>query len=180
MCGIAAGIEAKVQLGDVLVANPIWDWGSGKWVARDGGQRFLPSAYQLSLDPTIREFLRNLADDPSFLMKLRGDWRGAAPRGAPAIVLGPVASGASVLADAQTVIDIGERHRDLIGVEMEGYAVMAAADEAILPRPKAVIIKSVVDFADGEKNDGFQPYGAYTSARVFQRMVEQIDFSSFC
>ena len=32
MTGIMAGLKGKVNLGDIIAANPVWDWGSGKWI----------------------------------------------------------------------------------------------------------------------------------------------------
>ena len=37
MLGICAGVQGKVNLGDVIVANPTWDWGSGKMSQDDNG-----------------------------------------------------------------------------------------------------------------------------------------------
>ena len=31
MSGIAAGVKGKTEIGEVLIADPCWDWGSGKW-----------------------------------------------------------------------------------------------------------------------------------------------------
>lgn len=56
---------------------------------------------------------------------------------------------------------------------MEAYSVFAAAEEASEPRPSAFALKAVVDFADGEKGDYFQTYGAYASAAVLQELCER-------
>ncbi|WP_210454412.1 hypothetical protein [Pantoea ananatis] len=42
MTGIAAGIEGKVNLGDIIVADTIWDWGSGKLTIKDKKPVLLP------------------------------------------------------------------------------------------------------------------------------------------
>jgi nucleoside phosphorylase len=86
--------------------------------------------------------------------------------------LGPLASGAAVLSDGLTAKRVIQQHRQLLGIEMEAYGVYAAADEAPAPRPQAFALKSVVDFADGEKDDRFQPFGAYVSARVLRHFAE--------
>lgn len=39
MTGICAGIKGRVELGDILVADPTWDWGSGKLTIADGVAR---------------------------------------------------------------------------------------------------------------------------------------------
>jgi nucleoside phosphorylase len=66
-----------------------------------------------------------------------------------------------------------QQHRKLLGIEMESYGVLAAAEESPRPQPIAFAIKSVCDFADLEKSDSFQHYAAYTSAEVLRRLVEE-------
>jgi nucleoside phosphorylase len=75
-----------------------------------------------------------------------------------------MASGASVISDDQESRNIVLQHRDLLAIEMEAYAVMAASEYSIFPAPRALAIKSVCDFADQHKNDNWQKYAAYTSA----------------
>ncbi|MNU11754.1 hypothetical protein D3C72_2598600 [compost metagenome] len=55
---------------------------------------------------------------------------------------------------------------------MEAYGVFAAAHEAPHPQPKVIVLKSVCDFANPEKNDSYQEYAAYTSAQAFKLLVE--------
>jgi nucleoside phosphorylase len=45
-----------------------------------------------------------------------------------------MASGASVIADDQEARNAVLQHRDLAGIEMEGYAVMAAVETALIPK----------------------------------------------
>ncbi len=39
---------------------------------------------------------------------------------------------------------------------METYSVFAAAQESVIPRPTVFAMKSVVDFADDEKDDRYR------------------------
>lgn len=55
---------------------------------------------------------------------------------------------------------------------METYGVFVAADEAPSPKPLVFSMKSVVDFGDGLKDDHYQKYAAYTSARSLKHFVE--------
>jgi nucleoside phosphorylase len=55
---------------------------------------------------------------------------------------------------------------------MEAYGVYLAAQECSLPRPTCFSLKSVVDFADGDKNDRYQKYAAYTSAQTLKHFIE--------
>lgn len=86
--------------------------------------------------------------------------------------VGPIASGAAVLADGLTAVNIRGQHRELLGIEMETYGVYVAAEEAPSPRPSYFSLKSVVDFADGKKNDKYQRYASYTSAKALKYFTE--------
>ncbi len=54
---------------------------------------------------------------------------------------------------------------------MEAYAVMAASDFARKMAPKSIVIKSVCDYADSEKNNTWQEFASYTSAAFFDRLI---------
>lgn len=85
------------------------------------------------------------------------------------LVIGPVASGASVVTDPQIVDDIVyKQDRNTLGVEMEIYGVYYAANWAMEPKPKVLALKSVSDFANSEKGDLYHPYASYTSAKIFE------------
>lgn len=173
MTGITAGIRDRVQMGDVIVADPSWDWGSGKWILQGDVPRFNAAPHQLPLAVDIRSKFKQIARDVAFLAKVKSEWLAERPASELSIRVGPSASGAAVLADRSTAEKILAQHRELLGIEMEAYGVFAAAEEATAPRPLAFALKSVVDFADGEKNDRYQPYGAYVSARILQHLAEQ-------
>lgn len=167
MVGICAGKSSETKLGHVIVADPVWDWGSGKIKERDGELEFAISPHQVALHSTIRSKIRNVKDSPEILREIRAGWDGDLPEGALKIHIGPMASGASVVANSSKMDEIGEQHRDMIGLEMEAYAVMAAVEYALDPAPKAIVIKSVCDFGDSNKHARWQKYAAYTSAQCF-------------
>ncbi len=170
--GITAGLSERVRIGDVIVADPSWDWGSGKWITKDNDLDFLASPHQLPLSPAIRNKLTLMSNDVALLAQIRHKWPGEKPDHELSIKIGPLASGASVLADGTTAERIRHQHRNLLGIEMETYGVFSAADEAINPKPLALSIKSVVDFAGGEKNDQYQPYAAFTSTMILTHFME--------
>lgn len=172
MSGIAAGIPGKTRFGDIIVANPVWDYGNGKWVAESSELRFQPAPHHLNLSPTLSSRFRLLKEDFAFFSKIHHEWMGEKPDHPPELVVGPLASGSSVIADGLTVDRVKMQHRGVVGIEMETYALFAAAEEATEPSPEAFSIKSVVDFADGSKNDNFQRYAAYTSAKTLKNFVE--------
>jgi nucleoside phosphorylase/CheY-like chemotaxis protein len=175
-CGIAAGIRGRVEIGDVLVADPSWDWGSGKFVTKDSKVVFYAAPYQFPLREEMRSKIRRLAADELELARLKLEWAGPKPPSSLKVVLGPVASGAAVLSDDRTADQIEDQHRKVIGIEMETYGIFAAAEFCARPRPLTLSLKSVSDFADPSKNDDFQAYASYTSARCFQVLAEKYFF----
>ncbi|PYB79858.1 phosphorylase family protein [Pseudomonas soli] len=171
MTGIAAGVPGKVELGDIIAADPSWDYGSGKNTASEAGSSFEAAPHHLNLDPFIRSKLEKLRNDPSVFEGVRRSWpiKIATPL---SMHLGPLASGAAVLEDPTITSNIQAQHRKLLGVEMEAYGVFAAAHEAPHPQPRVIVLKSVCDFANPEKNDSSQDYAAFTSAQAFKLLVE--------
>ena len=171
--GLLAGIKGECELGDIIAADPSWDWGSGKQHVRDGAPVFLPAPHQTSLNSSIRSKLVWMMEHREVLDEVRRDWQGEEPPTPLKMHLGPVASGAAVLADPRYAELIKTQHRKLIGIDMETYAVLAAAEECSLPQPKAFSIKSVSDFADPSKGDSHRNYAAYTSAAALKIFVER-------
>ncbi len=56
-------------------------------------------------------------------------------------------------------------------LDMESYGVFFAAKSLSETKPIAICIKSISDFADSEKVDGFQPYAADTSASFDKYLI---------
>jgi nucleoside phosphorylase/CheY-like chemotaxis protein len=170
MVGVAAGVFGKANPGDILAADPSWDYGSGKHYRVDGEARFAAAPHQIPLDVGLRSRLKLLSEDDQLLAKIRAEWPGDKPDCPLRIRVGPLASGAAVIADEDRLKQVGEQHRQLLGVEMEAYSIFAAATECSAPRPLPLALKSVCDFGDGNKDDRFQKYAAYTSAQVLLRL----------
>lgn len=173
MLGICAGIRKHTALGDVIIADPTWDWGSGKIAQDSSGNRiFLASPQQIPLKTQISQTCVDLSNDIALKKRISAGWDGEVPQGKLNIHVGPMASGASVLANSSALSDITGPNRDVIAVEMEAYAVMAAVEYAVSPAPISVTIKSVCDFADQEKGDNWQKYASYTSAAFFNQLLQ--------
>jgi nucleoside phosphorylase len=173
MFGIAAGVSGRCELGDVIVADPTWDWGSGKIESSDGGPMLKPAPHQLPLHSALRIKVQKLARDRSLLAAIKDAWPAAKPAHELSVRIGPVASGAAVLADRETLLAIKQQHRKLLSVEMESYGVYAAAYESRIPQPLPISLKAICDFADENKDDSHQEYAAYTSAAVTRALVEK-------
>jgi nucleoside phosphorylase len=168
MAGILAGVGDDCSFGDVIAADPCWDWGSGKYVVKGRSHLFAAAPYQANVNSFVRSKLSLLAAAQHEFDEIRRQWKGPKVESVLRMQIGPVASGASVLQDPKIADTILKQHRKLAGIEMETYAVLAAADESTLPQPKAFALKSVYDFADAEKNDNHQKYASYTSATTLK------------
>lgn len=164
MTGICAGIINRVNLGDILIADPTWDWGSGKLTIVDGTPKFLSQPTQISLDPSLRKKIQHISTSNTYMNEIYSGWHGTRPPQNPKVHIGPMATGAVVLEDPMTVELIQGQNRATNGIEMEAFGVTAAAYYSGPNRPKVLIAKSVCDFANPEKNDTWQHYAAYTSA----------------
>lgn len=170
MVGICAGISDKVDIGDVIAADVSWDWQSGKFFDQDGEQGFMISPHQLDIDLETRAALLQFKRDSNFWASFAHDSRKLS-LSLPKLVLGPVATGASVLADAQVAKKIREdQNRSVVGLDMETYGVYAAAQAASIPI-RAISLKSVCDKGDKEKNDDYQAYAARVSAAAVHRFI---------
>lgn len=174
MTGIAAGIKGEVELGDILVFNPSWDSGSGKLkIDDDGKELFEIDPKQETIDGDIILKIKELSSDTQFLNKLREDWKYSKIKNVLSVHTGPVASGAAVIANENITSAIKLQSRKLLGIEMEAYGLIYAAKHATKPKPEPLVIKSVCDFADKDKNDGFQEYAAYTSANFLYEYAKR-------
>jgi nucleoside phosphorylase len=178
MAGICGGVKGKANYGDPVIADPCWDWQSGKHILKDGNQAFEVSPEQMPLAMDIRSRWEQFRGEKGFWTNLKAGWP-SAPDTDVRPRLGPSVSGAAVLADATIIEKIKAQHRGLIALEMEAYAVLKAAAAAARPRPIAFSCKSVCDFADETKDDKWQAYAAYTSAAAvtefFERYMHQLD-----
>lgn len=176
MAGIAAGVGTKV--GDILVADEVWDYGSGKLKTdtASGSGVFSPAPAYIPLDATIKERvdLFNLRRK-SILDDIRRRWQAAPPEHTLSLHVGPVASGSAVIENKAAVESVVVHNRKLIGLEMETYGVFLASRLCVEPRPIAISAKSVCDFGVPPKTDEYQRYAAFTSATfVYEFALDQL------
>lgn len=171
MGGVAAGVAKRTNIGDVLVADPSWDWGSGKFEVVRGKGQFSADPIQLDLDPGLRARIQSALSDTGWLQLIKHSFPGTRPSHDLNVHVESVASGAAVIADSAVVDKIRQGNRKLHGVEMEIFGVMCAAANCSGPKPLAFSAKSVCDFADAEKGDSERIYANYTSANFIYELA---------
>ena len=167
MVGITGGKKGEVRIGDLIVADESWDYGSGKWKESDGNLLFLPEPHYISLPPAHHAFFTR--DFSRELWEIRNQWNKTAAVEKSLDIrlhLGALASGAAVIQNDQILRQYIEPHqRKVLGIDMETYGVYYACENAPQPAPRYLSIKSVSDYVDADKNDKDQKYCAYVSAR---------------
>jgi nucleoside phosphorylase/CheY-like chemotaxis protein len=173
MGGICAGLRGKVDIGDVVLFDPTWEWPSGKITSREGREHLEPAPHQLSSSEFVNSHVVEMSRDHLLLSGIRARWHAPPPANALRVVVAPAASGSAVVASLGAISAIREQHRKLGALDMEAYGVCAAAKAASIPRPTAIILKSVCDFADETKSDGWQAYASFASAEVIKELFER-------
>lgn len=166
MVGIAAGVKGVGNFGDILIAEQCWDYGSGKIVYNKdlNTREFKPDPKPITIELSIKEDLSSTLK--KYTSRIYEEWTGNKPETVLKAIMGPVASGSAVVQDEKIIQEQGKSvSRKLIGIEMEIYGVYCAAIQCSEPRPKYFALKSICDFADGDKSDDYHKYAAFTSAR---------------
>ena len=170
MLGIAAGTleesDDNQMFGDVVLADMVWNYSNGKYVPKDrasivfGEVGFLPR-------PTVAKIDGSLY--PYFEKALRSE------NNQTRVHVGALASGSAVVANRFFLEkQIHTQFEDTKGLDMEGYGVAYASNHATEPRPKAIIAKSVCDFADSRKSDVYQRFAAHTSCEFVKLLLDEI------
>lgn len=173
MTGICAGLEKRTRLGDVVITDLCWDWGSGKIKVEKREEIFHPAPYQHRLDESLRAAAEALKENDDLLEDVMIHLPVGKLKEAPRIHIGPVASGASVLQSSAAMKRVLSQHKDLLALEMEIFSVFFACHVAPLPRPKAFALKGVCDFGNERKKDGHQALAAAVSARVLYNFLRK-------
>lgn len=159
MCGICAGIAGESQIGDLLVPDLSWNYQAGKLK----GGAFEPELVQVQVPPDTSAKLAQMATKAT-LQRLRQGllFEELASR---EIHMQPMVSGSMVVADAAIAAGIGNQSRKVAGLDMEVASVFAAAHSWFNGGGIFLAAKTVVDLADGNKDDRYHEYGCLLSAR---------------
>jgi nucleoside phosphorylase len=171
MVGICAGIKGKTNVGDVIFGDPIWDWQSGKHIVGPEGQRFAIAPDPQPLASFVRARANQARQDSTIWNGIRDGWP-TPPQTSLRAHIGPMATGASVVADQDIVDSVVAQNRNALAIDMESFGAVCACISASHPRPTGLSIKAVCDFADDQKSDDWQAYAAYTSAEAMRSFFE--------
>jgi len=171
MPGICAGIEGKTNLGDIVIADPVWDWQCGKHFVDESQHGFAIAPEPIGLASFVRVRFEQMRLKNELWSKIRGAWPNP-PDTELKLKIAPMASGSSVIADSDVVNRVRQQNRNLTAIEMEAFGIVAAASVAAHPRPTAFVCKAVCDFANESKSDHWRTYSAYCSAQAMASFFE--------
>ena len=177
MTGIAAGYKSSNNnIGDILIIDQSYDGTSGKVMTQiDNTIKFEPNPTYVSLDPDLKEKLREFEAKVELFAKIKRDFQGNTPNAELKCHIGPVVSVPYVVQNEDKFLDFKKIQRKLLGLEMEAFGVFYSAANSSNPKAKAIVIKSICDFGDKEKADNFHKYAAYTSAKfLYEFALEEL------
>ena len=160
LLGIAFGIDnSKQKLGDVLIAESIFPYESQKLNENFSVHRgqSVPCGNILSERFRIR----------------RSDWKPTFNGQSfdVSVYQGLVLSGDKVVNNREFRDALVKEFPTAIGGEMEG----AGAYSAVAPQTEVILIKSICDWADGNKNDSAQPFAAFTAVSLTKHVLSKPD-----
>jgi nucleoside phosphorylase len=173
MTGICAGVEGQVNMGDLVIANKVFDYGSGKVV----NGKLRPNFEPVQMDAWLWQLLELFRHDDAIMEEISREY--PLDHGHPGIPLvahlGSMGCGSAVVADAAMIEEIVLTERKLLALDMESYAVALATSLSTTPtkRVEFFIVKSVVDFANSLKGDTHHNYACYVSAAFVKKFVER-------
>lgn len=160
MPGICAGVEGEVKLGDIIVANPSWEWQTGKWK----GDSFAIEPYQINVNQKMIEKLKILLEK-NILDEIWRSTNNARPEQRPSCHFGPMVSGSSVISNSEKIHELRAQHRKLLGIEMEIFGVYSACVQSAIA-PDFIGFKSVCDFGNEHKGDNYHLFCSEISGRL--------------
>ena len=168
MSGICAGVRGRAELGQVLVCGNSWEYQVGK----HSELGFLSEPYQIAVPESLRMQLATICRSEEIINIMYEDVdKGKIEPVKPKVA--NVVSGSAVVAHAGIRGQILQQHRKIDGLEME-IAALFRAGSLLEPSTAVVAAKTVVDFADEEKNDDVHEQGCWISARFVVEVIDRI------
>ena len=172
MTGICAGVKDRdLRFGDVIIAENTTEYAAGKISENsDGIFSFEPEPTQLPTNQKLLALINTfISSNEKGFLNVYSEFPGPKPDNIFKAKIGPIASGSLVVASKTMVKNITESNRKILGIDMEGHGMYLASH--FLETSKSLFIKSVCDFGDNEKNDDYQAYASYTSARFLHSFI---------
>ncbi len=169
--GICGGInDAGVNIGDIIVASQCWDYEAGKINEDDKGELiFKPNMLCINTNQGALGRVTDFSNNTQYLFDIINGYSDNKPNTFLKVHFGPVGSGPYVLSSKNYLKKLQQSDRKLLGIDMEGYGVYKACE--FHPTTIPIFIKAVSDFGDETKQDNFQKFCSYVSAKFAMNFV---------
>jgi nucleoside phosphorylase len=166
--GVAGG-RKDVKRGDVVAAETIYDYESGK--STDTGYQPRMRTYQ----PAYRllQWAQLVARENRWQQRIRP----GCPEPPPASFVKPIVTGSKVIAHDRSEVArlIGKNAGDALAVETEGYGFLAGAH--VNPQVEALVIRGISDLMAGKDqagDDHWQPVASRHAAAFAVELLDRI------
>jgi len=175
MSGFCGGFaDKKVSKGDLIFFKGIIDWDSGRW--GDGKDAaWLPRPTPIPIDRSKMSFIvrdmvaKKLRNHEEVLGKVKSLSNNSILNFS--YKFAPMASGSSLVAHKDVISKIVQVNDKAVGVDMESYGVAYACKNTWMREPDFLVMKSVSDFADEEKDKKVQEACSYISAAAALEII---------
>lgn len=166
MLGICAGKKKKgLNIGDIIIARNSFHYQFGSFENGNISKRLLSESASKPILTSIQKFGSALLASQIWTERPSGIKDPDRPL---KIHFGSMASADLVVKDSTKLKEAEEADEKVIALDMESYAVLRVAS---FTETRAIVIKSVTDFADAEKDDDYREYAKYTSGEFCSRFL---------
>jgi nucleoside phosphorylase len=177
MIGICGGRKSEeVELADIIIPTQSFLYSYGAY--KNG--KLIPEIRNEIIDERINAWAKNILTSVKIraLHELFPEGINR-PRSFPRIKTGPMGCGDLIVKDISILDDAAELDRKLIGVDMESYAFIRAARQGLSSKGRVLVLKSVSDFADENKDDKYRDYCKYITAACALDLIKNLQNSPF-
>ena len=150
MIGICAGDEAKVTLGDVIVSKKVIDYETGKIEDNE----FFPEIKSYEVKNQLKQFVNRFLINNPKIINDSIEYN---------VHFATIATGTRVIEKNTIFKELKKYDRKILGLDMEAYAFSEAV-VGLNHNSYVLVIKSVCDYANSEKNDGYHSIAAENSS----------------
>lgn len=176
MTGITAGINnGDVKLDDIIIADAIHDYASGKLKEEESGDiRFLKEMNQIPANRSLISLVGDFISNTEHLRRINDSIHDANLKDEKDNISAYIAKtvcGPFVIASSEVVEKLQEDERKLQALDMEGFALYTTAHTL---DKKALWIKAVSDFADIKKEDSHHKTCCFASGTFLYEFIREM------
>lgn len=176
MTGITAGIKYDdLQLDDIIIAEAIMDYASGKLKEDERGEiKLLKEVNQIQANRNLISKMADFTSRDEISDEINSDLRDKNLRDGRNNIMFKVAKtvcGPYVMAAPKVIEELKKDERKLQALDMEGFGLYLTAHTL---EKKALWIKGVSDFADAHKGDGRHKTCSYASAKLLYEFIREM------